>query len=82
MNFKFQIGDHVVHSIALIDELQKSKFDTSRPTIGRIVERHSQECYGGVQLSYGVRFLLSPGPLSMITEPELELWTMPKKEAE
>lgn len=39
-----------------------------KPRAGRILERHLQECYGGVQLHYSIR---AGSNVLSITEPEL-----------
>lgn len=54
-DFKFNVGDRVYIKVGYDDALAKCKFgERSLPLSFLIVERHSQECPGGVQGHYHV----------------------------
>jgi len=70
--FKFQIGDVVIHKTAAVSASCLSQ--TNLPKLGIVLERLTQECHGGLQLHYKCRFGID-GLCPMLCELELVLYS-------
>ncbi len=80
-NFKFKIGDVLIHRAALIAKVKKK--DQIEEVIGQypfhrrlfVTERHVQQCAGGIQKNYTVASCDHNGEVSgkfLLTEIELD----------
>lgn len=83
--FRFAIGDLVcfkhesaVWNATTADERKYGGLSGQRrPHPMMIVERHMQECHGGIQRHYGLRSFANNGlaPMVLITEMEVVAWS-------
>lgn len=81
--FKFKIGDLVLVKAQKrgYEVLTETEAWSQRPQVCQVLERLAQQCHGGVQMHYLVRFHSANAKIFsttkeafQLTEPELELW--------
>lgn len=80
--FKFKIGDSVVlreQFLQVETDLElngphENRYDRAKPGVAyMILERHVQECHGGVQIGYSVRSFNNEGSATITRYFEYEL---------
>jgi hypothetical protein len=85
-NEDFGFTFHMGQALAIraeVDECEalgseKSTLFPKRPIRRIVIERHLQECHGGVQRKYLLRSTFGKGLECVATEPQMSEWTEPE----